>query len=164
VGPDEKEGSALIHLFMPVALLGGGLAAGGLMITVLGGVPLLRALPTPREYVIVHRFLATRFDPFMPLCLVFSMVSNFLLAFFVPTATERSLALVSAVLFLTVMIISLVKNVPINRWLQTLDPDALPPDWERLDPRDRWGSWNAIRTTIAVAAFLADAILIAVTV
>jgi uncharacterized membrane protein len=151
----------LIRMFVPLAVLTGGFAAGGLMITVLGGVPLLRALPTPREYVTVHKFLVTRFDPFMPSCLAIALISNFLLAYFAHTAADRSLALASAALFLGVLVISAVKNVPINKWIQTLDPDELPANWEKLDPRDRWGNWNAARTAAAVLAFLTDVVLIA---
>jgi uncharacterized membrane protein len=150
----------VIRILVPLAVLGGGLAAGGLMITVLGGVPLLRYLRTPREYVTVHKFLVTRFDPFMPLCLLLAIVSDAALVFFAPTGTVRALAVAGAVLYLGVMVISLTKNVPINKWLAALDPRALPDNWAELDPRERWGSWNSRRTAFAVLGFAANVILI----
>lgn len=151
----------MIQVLLPLAVLGGGFSAGGLMITVLGGVPLLRAMPTPSEYVTVHKFLVTRFDPFMPLCLALAIVSNFVLAFFADTSATQGLALVSAVLYLGTMLISAIKNVPINKWLQTLDPQSLPANWDEVDPRERWGNWNAVRTGVAVAGFLVDVVLTA---
>src|SRR5205823_1930040 len=61
--------SAMYHILLPIALLTGGLAAGALMVSALGGAPMLLSLPVA-SYVPVHKFLVTRFDPFIPICLV----------------------------------------------------------------------------------------------
>ena len=42
------------RFLLPLALLGNGLAAGGLMISVLGGAPLLLILPT----ALIHKLVA----------------------------------------------------------------------------------------------------------
>ena len=68
----------MIDVVLPVALLTGGLAGGALVLSALGGAPMLVALPVDR-YVPVHKFLVTRFDPFMPLCLVTALICDILL-------------------------------------------------------------------------------------
>ena len=53
----------MYHILLPIALLTGGLAAGALMVSALGGAPMLLSLPVA-SYVPVHKFLVTRLDPF----------------------------------------------------------------------------------------------------
>jgi uncharacterized membrane protein len=141
----------MVQLLLPVAVLACGLAAGGLMISVLGGAPLLLVLPTDR-YIPVHQFLVQRFDPFMPISMGVALLCDVALVFLAPTSLTRSMAAVAAVLLLLAMAVSIFKNVPINKWVATLSPDTVPDDWERLDPRVRWRNWNAVRTVFAVAA------------
>lgn len=151
----------MVRALLPLALLGSGFAAGGLMISALGGAPLLLWLPTDR-YIPVHKFLVTRFDPFMPISMGTALVSDAVLVFVAPDPVSR-LLLGSAVLLLVVaMVVSLVCNVPINRWIATVDPQRLPDDWDRLDPRVRWRNWNLVRTACAVAALVANASAVAV--
>lgn len=142
-----------IQVLLPVALLANGLAAGVLTGTVLGGVPLLEALPTER-YVHAHAFFAGRYDPFMPACLLATAIADVVLTLVAPTAPSRVLLALAAVAALAVIAISLTRNVPINRWVKTLDPAALPADFD--DPRPRWARWNRIRTSLAVAALAAN--------
>jgi len=150
----------MLRFLLPIALLGTGLSAGGLMISALGGAPLLLALP-PERYLPVHQFLVTRFDPFMPICLLTGLLANAGLAVTAPTAGTRAVSAVAAVLLVAAVAVSLSKNVPINKWVGTLDPATLPPDWERVDPRTRWRNWNLVRTALAVAAHLATVVVVA---
>ncbi|MFE0021548.1 anthrone oxygenase family protein [Amycolatopsis sp. NPDC059021] len=144
-------------VLLPLVLLANGLSAGVLVGTQLGGWPLLARLP-PEEYVRAHAFFATRFDPFMPVCLVLTVLGDGVLA--VAAAVRRdyvSTALFggAAVLALCTIVISLTKNVPVNRWVSTLDPQRLPPDFSARDPRRHWGPWNRARfrlSTLALAA------------
>ncbi|MFB9546140.1 DUF1772 domain-containing protein [Micromonospora sagamiensis] len=147
------------QLLVPITLTGTGMAAGGLMITVLGGVPLLLRLPTD-QYVPIHQFLVTRFDPFMPICMITSLVVDLLLAVVVDEPVSRIAFGVAAVLLFGAMVISLTKNVPINRWLKTLDPDRLPENFEEINPRVRWGRWNSLRTVFVVVALALSAIAV----
>ncbi|GAA3703018.1 hypothetical protein GCM10022224_081010 [Nonomuraea antimicrobica] len=147
-------------LLLPLALAGGGLAAGGLMIASLGGAPLLERLPR-EQYVPVHQFLVTRFDPFMPICMVTATVCDVLLLFTAPEATRIPLAVALAAL-LGAIYVSLGKNVPINRYVAGLDPQALPEDWAAADPRVRWRNWNLLRTAFAVTALAGNAVAAAV--
>ncbi len=138
---------------MLLALTGNGLAAGVLLSTVLGGVPLLLSLP-PARYVHAHGFLAQRYDPFMPVTLAATAVVDLVLAWLTPGVAGHALYAAAALTVGGVMTISVTKNVPINKYLISLDPDTLPDDWDRRDPRYRWRTWNAVRTTLAVAALV----------
>lgn len=152
----------MLSLFMPVALMFSGLAGGGLMIATLGGAPLLLILPRDR-YVPIHQFLVTRFDPFMPLSMTTAMVFDLALAFTAPNLPARLFSGAACLLLLAAMIVSLTKNVPINRWIRTLDPDNLPLNFDQLDPRVRWRNWNAVRTAFAIVALLCNGGALAVT-
>lgn len=146
----------MIALLAPLVLLTSGLAAGVLTGTVLGGAPLLMALPTER-YVHAHGFFATRYDPFMPACLVLTCAGDLVLAFLAPGAVAAVFG-VAGVLAGSVAVISLLKNAPVNRWMASLDPERLPADF--ADPRREWVAWNKLRTGIAVAALVGNVLAI----
>jgi uncharacterized membrane protein len=149
------------HVLLPVALLTGGLAAGALVMSALGGAPLLLALPVD-NYVPVHKFLVTRFDPFMPLCLIISLLCDVGLAITSPTTLTRIVAGVFAAVYLGVVYVSVTKNVPINKWVAKLDPDNLPADWESVDPRRRWRDWNLVRTSFATLGLAGNVLLVGI--
>jgi uncharacterized membrane protein len=151
----------MYHILLPVALLTGGLAAGALMVSALGGAPMLLSLPVA-SYVPVHKFLVTRFDPFMPICLVTAMLCDVGLAVTNPSTATRIIAALFAAAYLCVMYVSLTKNVPINKWVATLDPENLPADWERVDPRKRWRDWNLVRTTLATVGLAGNVLMVAI--
>jgi hypothetical protein len=60
----------------------------------------------------------------------------------VPTAIAVSLA--GLVLCIGDMLVTVIVNVPINRQVQSWQPDAPPAEWERL--RDRWEKFHSIRS------------------
>ena len=151
----------VLSLLLPVVLLSSGLAAGVLVGTQLGGFPLLAALPADR-YVHAHAFFATRYDPFMPGCFVTTAFVDLLLVFLAPEPAAAVLFLLGTLLTLFTMAISVTKNVPTNRWVQTLDPDALPADFDYVERRAGWGRWNRTRSYLAVAAFLVNCIALGV--
>ncbi|MEV7770814.1 DUF1772 domain-containing protein [Kitasatospora sp. NPDC086791] len=144
------------RILLPLALIGSGMGAGGLMIASLGGAPLLLSLPVDR-YIPIHQFLVTRYDPFMPLCMITAMLADGAAATF-SDGPARGPEGVAAVLLLAAIVVSLVKNVPINKWVGRLQPGVVPPDWERIDPRVRWRNWNLVRTAFVVVALLANAL------
>lgn len=146
----------MLELLAPLVLLTNGLAAGVLVGTVLGGVPLLLALPVDR-YVHAHGFFATRYDPFMPTCLLLTVAGDAVLAALAPARAAVPFA-IAALLTAGVVTISLTKNSPVNKWMTTLDPENLPEDFE--NPRESWASWNRARTALAVAALLANVVAI----
>lgn len=148
----------MIAVLAPLVLLTAGLSAGVLTGTVLGGAPLLMALPTER-YVHAHGFFATRYDPFMPVCLVATLIGDLLLAVLVGGPAGILFAL-AGLLAGSVATISLIKNAPVNRWMATLDPERLPADF--TDPRQEWVSWNRRRTGLAVGSLIVNVIGIGV--
>lgn len=141
----------MIQFLLPLVLLANGLAAGVLIGSVMGPVALLRGL-APDQYVRAHALFASRYDPFMPICLLTTALSGAATALAAPAPAARALFTVAALLATSVIVISLTKNVPINRWVRSLDPDELPANWEKLDPRARWRSWNLVRAVLAVGA------------
>lgn len=145
----------MLAYLAPLVVLLNGLAAGVLFGTQLGGWPLLAELPADR-YVHAHAFFATRYDPAMPACLIGTVLGDTALAVAAPDTAPRVLFATAAVLASATVLISLTKNVPVNKWVQTVDPDNLPEDFDRLDPRRSWGAWNSRRSVLAVLAFLAN--------
>lgn len=149
----------LVQVMLPTAVVLSGLAAGVLVGTQLGGWPLLQAL-SPERYVHAHALFATRYDPFMPFCLIGTVLLDLGLALTTGDPGVRALASLAALLAGGTVVISVVKNVPVNRWVRSLDPDRLPADFNRLDPRPAWGRWNRVRSWLSVAALLANAVAV----
>ncbi len=145
----------MIAYIIPVALLAGGFAAGGLMISALGGAPMLLSLSV-ENYLAVHKGFIGRFDPFMPICICTALVADIVLAITAPIATAHALLAVGAALYLSVLSVSLTKNVPINHWIVTLDPADPPANWAEIDPRVKWRNWNVVRTTLAVLGLVVN--------
>ncbi|WP_018681697.1 DUF1772 domain-containing protein [Actinokineospora enzanensis] len=145
----------LLAVLAPLVLVANGLAAGVLVGTQLGNWPLLASLPADR-YVSTHAFFATRYDPFMPACLVLTAVGDGVLAVFAEQQALFHLWLGAALLAVKTLVVSLTKNVPVNRWVRTVDPDDLPADFAERDPRPGWGRWNRVRTVLTVLALLAN--------
>lgn len=147
-------------IVLPLVLVVNGLAAGVLVGSHLGGYALLSALPANR-YVHAHAFFSTRYDPFMPVCLLATVVGDLVLAVAAPSALLAALFGVGGLLAAATVTISLTKNVPINKWVRTLDPERLPTDFAKLDRRSEWGRWNLIRGCAAVAALIANCAAVA---
>lgn len=146
----------MLALLAPVVLLLNGLAAGVLLGTLLGGWPLLAALPADR-YVEAYAFLATRYDPAMPICLLGTLAGDVTLASLPSVGRHpaaQALFLVAAALAVTTIAISVSKNVPTNRWIQSVDPDAPPADLPAR--KAAWGVWNRRRSLVAIAGLLVN--------
>jgi hypothetical protein len=56
--------------------------------------------------------------------------------------------------------ISLSKNVPTNKWIQTLDPQHPPADLR--DRKRQWGLWNRRRSLLTLLALLVNCAALAV--
>jgi uncharacterized membrane protein len=149
----------MIHVLLPLLLLANGMAAGGLMIALLGGAPLQFVLPV-NDYIVVQKFLTTRFDPFMPICLVITILMDGTLAVTTDVSPFRWLAAIGGVLVACAITVSLTRNFPINKFVRTLDPERLPANWSEVDPRTRWRNWNAVRTTLTVTALVCNVIAV----
>lgn len=151
----------MVRVLVPLALLANGVATGVMVSTVLGLAPLTLAVPY-ESYVRTIQFLWKRYDPFMPATHALACVLDLVLAFTAPTAAARALFGAAGVVLVVVMAISVVKNVPINRYVMSLDPLSQPPDWAQSDPRVRWRNWNLLRTALALLALVANVVAVAV--
>lgn len=147
--------SALAQTAAALAAVCNGVAAGIMVSTVVGIVPMMVAQPY-RGYVRTVQFLWPRYDPLMPILNGTALGLTVIAAIAAPTLAARTVLVVAAGLLAAVMAISITKNVPVNRFVSRLDPGHQPDDWARLDPRLRWQRWNGIRTALAVFAFIAN--------
>jgi uncharacterized membrane protein len=145
----------LAHLTAPLAAVLNGVAAGIMLSTVIGIVPMMLAMPYDR-YVRTVQFLWPRYDPLMPILNGSALVLVAVSAAVVGRAPSRPPLVAAGVLLAVVMAISVTKNVPVNRFVTGLDPQDEPEEWPRLDPRARWRTWNLVRTMLALLAFAAN--------
>ncbi len=132
-----------------------GVAAGIMLSTVIGIVPMMVAQPYP-GYVRMVKFMWPRYDPLMPALNGTALVLAVVAAVLAGDSPARPALVVVAALLATVMTISITRNVPVNKFVSRLDPGVEPGDWARVDPRARWRRWNTTRTAIALAAFAAN--------
>ena len=149
----------IVALLVPPVLVANGLAAGVLLWTAVGGVPLTLRMP-PDEYVRVAQFWGKRFEPLQPICIGLTCVADVALAA-VAAGPARLLFGLGAAATVSVIAISVTRNVPIKRWVASLDASALPADWERRDPRRRWAAWNLNRTVLAMLALVVNSAAVA---
>lgn len=149
------------RVLIPIQLLVNGTAVGVMVSTVIGLAPMQLAVPY-QTYVDTIQFLWKRYDPFMPVLNALAFVLDLVLALTAPEPLTRIFFVAAAALLMMVMAISVVKNVPINRYVMSLDPLAQPADWAQIDPRVRWRNWNLSRTVLAILALLANLSAVAV--
>jgi uncharacterized membrane protein len=129
-----------------------GILAGLLFAVDLAVVPALAALPGDR-YVQVHRLLDPRFDPLMPRFNKVTLAIGVLLVIAAPGVPARAGFAVAVLCVIAVALVSELRNVRLNRRIDTWDTGALPAGWRQI--RLRWGHWNRIRTLISIAGFVA---------
>ncbi|MDT8910101.1 DUF1772 domain-containing protein [Amycolatopsis sp. PS_44_ISF1] len=134
-----------------LVLAGSGIAAGVLFCVALSVVPAFLGME-PAQYVAAHRLIGKNYDPVMPLTVLGTVVADAALA------VLRSSVLfgLAAGLLLGVSAVSHLANVPINRLVKSLD--TIPSTWD--DPRPRWRNWNLLRTGLAIAALLVNAVAV----
>ncbi len=148
---------SLTHLLAVVAIAVNGIAAGIMLSTVIGIVPMFLVLPYGR-YVETVQFLRPRFDPVMPVSNGSALVLDVVLALTARPAGAVTAFALAAALLACVMGVSITKNVPINRFIMSLDAERQPDEWAAIDPRASWRTWNLIRTSLALAAFITNVV------
>jgi hypothetical protein len=144
----------MIRALVPLALLANGIAAGIMLGNAIGPGALALTLPYGR-YVSLIKFMWPRYDPLVPILNVVALLCD-LVVVVRPgdrnPASVRGLFGLSAALLAVLIVISLTKNVPINRYVTGLDPAQQPADWAERDPRDSWLRWNRLRVALSLAA------------
>ncbi|MFC0433933.1 DUF1772 domain-containing protein [Kutzneria buriramensis] len=143
-------GGAMAEALQLVALLSTGLVCGVFFAIAVSVLPTLFALP-PGQYVTVHRLLGKGYHPAMPLIVNAGTLADLALAV-LRDGPARGLWALAFVAMVAVQGVSHLCNVPINRTLVGLDPDAIGPEW--TDPRPKWRGYHLIRTAAAAVALL----------
>lgn len=141
------------------ALVTSGLTAGVLFAVAVSVLPALFALPTG-TYIRVHRLLGKGYHPVMPIVVNVGMLADFALAVLAARAGSAAWWLFAGagVLLLASQFVSHLGNVPINRGMRDVDPDAVPAGWH--DPRPLWRRYHLTRTTLAVTALAGNAVAV----
>ena len=94
-----------------------GVAAGIMLSTVIGIVPMMVAQPYP-GYVQMVKFMWPRYDPLMPALNGTALVLAALSAAFAPAGEARTALIVAAALLATVMTISISLGVVQSAWFR----------------------------------------------
>lgn len=144
----------IAQILTAAVLISSGIAAGVLFTHAVGVWPAMQAM-APDRYVAAHKLLGRAYDPMMPIIVGTSLILDVILSILSGNDVSRTLFMASAICLACVGLVSQTRNVPINRRVKSLDPDAIPANWE--DPRGAWGKWNLIRTTFAVLALVGNA-------
>ncbi|MFE0155606.1 DUF1772 domain-containing protein [Nonomuraea sp. NPDC059007] len=138
------------------SLVGSGAVAGVLFAVALSTVPALMAMP-PGRYIYAHKLLGRNWDPTMPVIVLASTAADLGLLGAAPPNT-RVLFGAAAACLVGVSVVSHLCNVPINRQMRLLDPEAIPEDW--VDPRPVWRRWHLLRTAMAMAALVLNSVAV----
>lgn len=136
------------------ALALNGVTAGLLAGSLHAPVPRLLGMAAG-PYLRAKQFLVPRYDPAMPIAMVTNVVLDGVAAGLARHASAQIVFALAASLLLAVIAVSLTRNVPVNNWEMTLDPDAPPSDWARIDPRRSWHAWHVVRTVALTLALVA---------
>jgi hypothetical protein len=123
----------------------------------MGIVPLMMVLPADR-YVQAHSFVAGRYDPFQPICLLIAAICDLVLVVTAPVLAARIVCALGIVVALSVAAVSRSRTAPMGRWLKTLNPERLPDDFRSDEFRRRWGLWNRTRTGLAVMTLVLNVV------
>jgi len=138
-------------------LFGSGLLAGVLFGVAVGVVPAFSAVSAER-YIALHRVVGAGFDQVMPK-IVFATTVFDVIAGIRIGGTAGALLFTAAALQVGVAVVSQLGNVPINKAVRALPEEGLlPADWS--DPRARWRRLHLLRTTFAIAALAAHAVVL----
>jgi Anthrone oxygenase len=147
----------MIQALVPLALFANGIAAGVMLGNAIGLASLALTLPYSR-YVDLIKFMWPRYDPFLPILNVLAFGLDIAITVAVHGGRggtgARGLFGLSAALLAVLMVISVTKNVPINKYVTALDPASQPDDWPARDPRVSWKRWNQVRVVLSMAALM----------
>jgi hypothetical protein len=139
-------------LSMFVSLMLVGLVAGILLATQLGQVGVQKRLGA-RDFTLVKHSFELALGRVMPVLVIAAGVSIIPLLLLLASrgAVPFIAALLAALLWAGVIVVTLILNAPVNALARHWDPETPPENWEEL--RDRWHLGQTIRTPLAVAAF-----------
>jgi uncharacterized membrane protein len=142
----------VLPLSMFASLMLVGLAAGILLATQLGQVPVQKRLDA-RDFSLVKHGFEIALGRVMPVLVIAAGASMVpLLMLLAPRGLVPFIAaLVALLLWAGVIPVTLIFNAPVNALARHWDPETPPENWREL--RARWHVGQTIRTPLAVAAF-----------
>ncbi|MGH3921973.1 MAG: anthrone oxygenase family protein [Pseudonocardiaceae bacterium] len=147
----------MIRALVPLALFANGIAAGVMLGNAIGLGALVPRLSYGR-YVDLIKFMWPRYDPILPILnvLAFGLDIAIVVAVHGEPGGSGAVGLfgLSAALLAVLMVISVTKNVPMNKYVTALDPANPPDDWPERDPRASWTKWNQVRVALSLAALI----------
>ncbi|WP_433439987.1 anthrone oxygenase family protein [Nonomuraea sp. CA-141351] len=147
---------------LALALFANGVATGVMLGNAIGLAAFALRLPYA-GYVDLIKFMWPRYDPFLPIMNVLAFGLDVALAVISgKRADAAGMFWLAAASLAVLMTISLVKNVPINKYVTALDPASQPNDWPERDPRARWKTWNTARVVLSLAALIANLVAAAI--
>ena len=118
----------------------------------IGFHPALATLPQPAQLQ-AERAVTRRFGAIMPFFMTATIVSC--VPVFARGSDRRSstyrAALGGMLCYLTMLGVTFVGNMPINRRVLAASPDAPPTDWNAL--RRRWDRWHTLRNGLNILGF-----------
>ena len=145
----------LHDLFLLASILITGVNAGVFVAVQIAQVPVQRTLGA-RDFVLVKRSFELRYGPRMRLLVLASLLAPIPIYVTGGSTTALVLVAIGHAGAASVLAVTAVFNLPVNREAVTWDPEHPPADWEAK--RDRWHLGNAIRTPLGIVAFAALAL------
>ncbi len=142
-----------VNILRVVALLFAALATGALMVNWIGLARAMLRLRSASAYTEFHQASAETFDPYMPTVVIGALLGGLILAALSPTglwSLPGQLAVLGALCYAAVMVVSLSTNVRMNRQVARWSVQDPPSDWSAL--RGRWVRFHVLRTLISVPA------------
>jgi uncharacterized membrane protein len=135
-----------------VALVATGLLAGAFMYGLLNVVPTFYDVP-----VNVHLIFRTRLMNHNGVTMQFLMGASIIAPLWYAAVNRYSLpvtglAVLSAILALTSLLVTRFGNVPINQIIKTWPPDHPPVNW--IAQLNAWDKYNLIRVLAALGTFI----------
>lgn len=145
----------LVEVLTPVAAVGSGVVAGLFLAFSVAVMPALGRLPAAHGAATMQSVNATIRNPVFGLVFGGTTATCLVLAVAAPIAGQPGAIwrAVGALLYLLgALLVTIVRNVPLNEELAAVDPaaPAAVGVWDRY--RSRWTAWNHLRTLTAVAA------------
>ncbi len=115
--------------------------------------PVIKRLQ-PNEQIVFQQGLLKTFGRIMPVLMPLNFILSLVLC--ISSATEENtvyyLRLAAVIALATMILTTVIFNVPVNSATGKWNPEDLPPDWDKK--RARWRFFQAYRSIILIGAFI----------
>jgi hypothetical protein len=111
------------------------------------------------EYVAMHKMRDSTFRRVMPMLGLGTLFAATACAVAASTHAARALLIASGALLLIDIVLTIGRQLPLNRRVQTWRPETIPSDWREV--RDRWKAQHMTRTLLGVSAYVCSILALA---